>query len=102
MLNVSSEAKKKDNSIKCPDIHLPRSQFVPLQNPNETQENTSINDSNYIPKLRIVHISDTHCKHNRIFIPDGDILIHSGFLVFCTFFAPAFFSLFFTLQSHDN
>jgi hypothetical protein len=28
--------------------------------------------------LRIVHISDTHGSHDKIKIPDGDILIHSG------------------------
>ena len=28
--------------------------------------------------MRIVCISDTHCKHWQIPLPDGDILIHSG------------------------
>ena len=29
-------------------------------------------------KLRIVAISDTHEQHNKIKIPDGDVLIHAG------------------------
>ena len=29
-------------------------------------------------KWRITHISDTHNKHNKINLPGGDILIHSG------------------------
>jgi len=28
--------------------------------------------------LRIVSLSDTHSKHNRVQVPDGDILIHAG------------------------
>jgi dienelactone hydrolase len=28
--------------------------------------------------IRFVHISDTHNKHDRIKIPPGDVLIHSG------------------------
>lgn len=28
--------------------------------------------------LRIVCISDTHCRHRELNIPDGDILIHAG------------------------
>jgi Icc-related predicted phosphoesterase len=28
--------------------------------------------------VRIVALSDTHCKHKQVFIPDGDILIHAG------------------------
>lgn len=28
--------------------------------------------------MDIVFISDTHCKHNKVSIPDGDILIHCG------------------------
>ena len=30
------------------------------------------------PSVRIVCISDTHCKHAQLQIPDGDILIHAG------------------------
>jgi hypothetical protein len=29
-------------------------------------------------KWRITHISDTHNKHNKVILPGGDILIHSG------------------------
>ena len=29
-------------------------------------------------KFRITHISDTHNKHNKLNLPGGDILIHSG------------------------
>lgn len=29
-------------------------------------------------KLKIVHISDTHCKHEQVKIPKCDVLIHSG------------------------
>lgn len=28
--------------------------------------------------MRIVTISDTHCQHRKLNIPDGDIIIHSG------------------------
>jgi len=28
--------------------------------------------------MKIVFISDTHCKHTRISVPDGDILVHCG------------------------
>lgn len=29
-------------------------------------------------KLKIVAISDTHCRHRSIKLPDGDLLIHAG------------------------
>lgn len=29
-------------------------------------------------EIRIVCLSDTHCKHDSLQIPDGDILIHGG------------------------
>lgn len=28
--------------------------------------------------LRIVHISDTHCLHEMVTVPKGDVLVHSG------------------------
>jgi Icc-related predicted phosphoesterase len=28
--------------------------------------------------MRIVAISDTHCMHDRITVPDGDVLVHAG------------------------
>lgn len=28
--------------------------------------------------IRIVVLSDTHTKHDKIEVPDGDILIHAG------------------------
>ena len=28
--------------------------------------------------IRVVCISDTHSMHNKLTIPDGDILIHAG------------------------
>lgn len=28
--------------------------------------------------MRIVAISDTHCMHDRIAVPDGDVLVHAG------------------------
>lgn len=28
--------------------------------------------------LKLVHISDTHDKHTKITVPDGDIIVHSG------------------------
>lgn len=31
-----------------------------------------------IPTIRIVHVSDTHCNHDDIDLPRGDILIHTG------------------------
>jgi len=33
-----------------------------------------------LSKVRIIHISDTHMRHDRLnsLLPDGDILIHSG------------------------
>ena len=31
-----------------------------------------------MPELRIVCISDTHGKHAKVRLPDGDVLIHAG------------------------
>lgn len=28
--------------------------------------------------MRIVFISDTHCRHKKVRLPDGDVLVHSG------------------------
>ena len=28
--------------------------------------------------MRIVFISDTHCYHNKVQLPDGDVLVHAG------------------------
>jgi predicted phosphodiesterase len=28
--------------------------------------------------MRIVAISDTHCMHDRVDVPDGDVLVHAG------------------------
>ena len=28
--------------------------------------------------MRIVLLSDTHCLHQKIEVPDGDVLIHAG------------------------
>eukprot|EP01083_Nonionella_stella_P314515 1133388_1 len=57
------------------DIHLPISKYKP-ENNDDIKNNT--NDA--VQSLTIVHISDTHNKHQRMrrCIPDGDVLIHSG------------------------
>eukprot|EP01114_Cavostelium_apophysatum_P013775 TRINITY_DN3413_c0_g1_i1.p1 TRINITY_DN3413_c0_g1~~TRINITY_DN3413_c0_g1_i1.p1 ORF type:complete len:263 (-),score=3.71 TRINITY_DN3413_c0_g1_i1:60-848(-) len=39
---------------------------------------TNRSDSKRYRKLRVVCLSDTHTKHRRLEIPDGDILIHTG------------------------
>jgi len=31
-----------------------------------------------MPPVRIVCLSDTHGRHARLSVPDGDILIHAG------------------------
>jgi len=28
--------------------------------------------------VRIVHVSDTHAKHSKVFLPPGDLLLHTG------------------------
>ena len=28
--------------------------------------------------MKIVLISDTHCMHDRLEVPDGDVLVHAG------------------------
>eukprot|EP01084_Bolivina_argentea_P313420 542765_1 len=55
--------------IDCGDLHLPKSQYKP-------SNNDSNNDA--IKRISIVHISDTHQKHDQLTIPYGDILIHTG------------------------
>ena len=41
-----------------------------------------LNVLNYVlfftPQVRIVCISDTHCKTKNLVLPPGDILLHSG------------------------
>lgn len=32
----------------------------------------------YTRPVRIVAVSDTHCCHNKITVPDGDVFIHAG------------------------
>jgi len=34
--------------------------------------------SNPVKTVRVVCLSDTHGKHRKIDVPDGDLLIHSG------------------------
>ena len=42
--------------------------------------------------MRIVMISDTHCGHRDICVPDGDMLIHAGdWIVWVAFFICIFF-----------
>ncbi|ETO27691.1 hypothetical protein RFI_09441 [Reticulomyxa filosa] len=60
----------------CGELHLPRNRYK-----SGKEESKEDNDSGQdVKRIRIVHISDTHLKHQRFEqnIPDGDILIHSG------------------------
>jgi Icc-related predicted phosphoesterase len=33
--------------------------------------------------LKFVAISDTHCRHNNIKLPNGDVLLHAGDITYC-------------------
>lgn len=32
----------------------------------------------YVGVMRLVLISDTHCQHRRLTVPEGDVLVHAG------------------------
>lgn len=50
----------------------------PTQTTNHLNTRSSKNNLTKKKQLKIIHISDTHNEHERLFLPDADILIHTG------------------------
>jgi len=50
---------------------------VEIEQAQEDFKDTVNEDAN-VPSTRVVVISDTHCMHRRLDVPDGDLLIHCG------------------------
>eukprot|EP01084_Bolivina_argentea_P150267 262437_1 len=75
---------RADNT-NCPNIHLPKKRFIPLNDIDENKDEDNKSDDK-IKTIHIVHISDTHMRHERLskqniipFKKDSvNILIHSG------------------------
>lgn len=69
------------------DIHVPISKYKEMNQDSEQKNDDNEHNEEEIKSISIVHISDTHNKHERMeqLIPNGDILIHSGdFVSRCT------------------
>eukprot|EP01084_Bolivina_argentea_P320108 555362_1 len=68
--------KKGKTWVDTNIIHVPISKYKS----NDEKKDDNIFENKSFKSITIVHISDTHNKHNRMrqLIPNGDILIHSG------------------------
>eukprot|EP01083_Nonionella_stella_P016465 45957_1 len=80
---ILADIVKKVPHVDCPDIHLPKTQYIAADNGDdlESKDNEKqIQMEQISHAVRIIHISDTHLKHLAFqkSIPSGEILIHSG------------------------
>ena len=64
--------ESNEKTGKSPHKNQNKKQIIKF---NSFPENMPLKKEN---NIRFIHISDTHGLHERVILPEGDVLIHSG------------------------